>query len=82
MRYILSFVFIFFLMVSVSAQAESFGEKLFKEKCASCHDLGRSLGKKYSDKTWLSTINRMKRYGLQVSQVQAEEITNYLVNRE
>jgi len=71
-------VFILAIFTAVSLYAASGGEKLFYEKCVSCHGSSLSLNKTKSKSQWVQTVKRMKKHGLKVSGSQSKAIAEFL----
>jgi len=71
------------LLIGPPAGAEAVDPKakaLFEAKCATCHDLLRSLGKNKDRDGWAKTVTRMqKANGCPITDAEAKEIINYLV---
>ncbi|MBI2543631.1 MAG: hypothetical protein HYW16_00080 [Candidatus Rokubacteria bacterium] len=54
------------------------GGVLVKERCAMCHPLGRVRSAQHTLRGWQATIEKMKLFGLQVTDAEATSIVKYL----
>ena len=54
------------------------GEALVKERCAMCHPMGRVRSAQHTLRGWQATIEKMKLFGLQVTDTQATAVVKHL----
>ncbi|MGE4497502.1 MAG: hypothetical protein AB7E48_06440 [Deferribacterales bacterium] len=69
------------ILITVNAKAAD-GEKIFISKCAGCHSLELALKKQYDRKKWVSTIDRMKGFGLKITGSETSAVAEFLASKE
>lgn len=69
------------ILITVNAKAAD-GEKVFISKCAGCHSLELALKKDYDQKKWVSTVERMKGFGLKINSSETSAVAEFLTSRE
>jgi len=58
------------------------GQALVAEQCGRCHPVERVAGAKKDRAGWTTTVARMRRNGLDVTDTQAAAIVDYLTQRD
>ncbi len=60
--------------------AEPEGQVLLEARCTACHGLGRVESAQKSRDAWVSTVDRMVGYGVQLSESERGTLLDYLVD--
>ncbi len=53
--------------------------ELLQERCTSCHGLGRVEGETHTEAEWDATVERMRGYGAELTDEEAQTLVEYLV---
>ncbi len=63
---------------SQNALPEGNGKAIVEEKCSMCHELERVTGSRFTRADWQTTMNRMKDYGVELTDDEWTVVTDYL----